>query len=408
MVVRLALLTTSPADGRLSGGAGVHATAFATEMAALVRRASLVGTKRDARQNHQDRSCNSLGTPWPYSRVPGARESNLGSAVTLWNVAWDCTIMRIVARSLKARQLPAEGGTDPASSSSQYLAALGRKVRNARARHGMTRRMLAHDSGISERYLAQLESGLGNFSIVLLRRLAKAIDVPVAELVSDEPPAPVAYGLLVERLRRLKPAELSEASAMLTQRFGNRSGRTERMALIGLRGAGKSTLGAALARHLGWHFVEMSREIEAEAGISVAEIFDLWGQAAYRRYERRALERIVRMPPKIVLATSGGLVSEPATFGRLLDSFFTIWIEASPEEHWDRVIRQGDQRVAGSGDTEALTDMRRILAQRDPLYGKADARVPTRGKTARQSLRELISLTRAQVDQTLPPRRRVP
>ena len=304
--------------------------------------------------------------------------------------------------------MPAAGGADPESTSSEYLATLGRKVRDARARHGMTRRMLAHDSGISERYLAQLESGLGNFSIVLLRRLAKAIDVSVAELVSDEPPHPVAYSLLVERLRRLRPVELSEASAILTQRFGDRSGRAERIALIGLRGAGKSTLGAALAKHLGWRFVEMSREIEAEAGISVAEIFDLWGQAAYRRYERRALERIVRMPPKIVLATSGGLVSEPATFGRLLDSFFTIWIEASPEEHWDRVIRQGDQRVAGSGDTEALTDMRRILAQRDPLYGKADARVPTRGKTARQSLRELISLTRAQVDQTLPPRRRVP
>jgi len=313
-----------------------------------------------------------------------------------------------MARLLRAREVPAAGGADPESTSSEYLATLGRKVRDARARHGMTRRMLAHDSGISERYLAQLESGLGNFSIVLLRRLAKAIDVSVAELVSDEPPHPVAYSLLVERLRRLRPVELSEASAILTQRFGDRSGRAERIALIGLRGAGKSTLGAALAKHLGWRFVEMSREIEAEAGISVAEIFDLWGQAAYRRYERRALERIVRMPPKIVLATSGGLVSEPATFGRLLDSFFTIWIEASPEEHWDRVIRQGDQRVAGSGDTEALTDMRRILAQRDPLYGKADARVPTRGKTARQSLRELISLTRAQVDQTLPPRRRVP
>jgi XRE family aerobic/anaerobic benzoate catabolism transcriptional regulator len=273
----------------------------------------------------------------------------------------------------------------------------------------MTRRMLAHDSGISERYLAQLESGLGNFSIVLLRRLAKAIDVPVAELVSDEPPPPVAYSLLVERLRPLKPAELSEASAMLTQRFGNRSGRTERIALIGLRGAGKSTLGAALARHLGWHFVEMSREIEAEAGIGVSEIFDLWGQAAYRRYERRALDRIVRMPPKIVLATGGGLVSEPATFGRLLDSFFTIWIEASPQEHWDRVIRQGDQRVAGSGDTEALADMRRILAQRDPLYGKADARLQTRGKTARQSLRELINLTPPHVGrQALPPGRRAP
>jgi XRE family aerobic/anaerobic benzoate catabolism transcriptional regulator len=310
--------------------------------------------------------------------------------------------MQVVARSLKARGVPAEGGADPACSSSEYLAGLGRKVRDARARHGMTRRMLAHDSGISERYLAQLESGLGNFSIVLLRRLAKAIDVPVAELVSDEPPHPVAYSLLVERLRSLTLAELSEASAMLTRRFGDRSGRAERLALIGLRGAGKSTLGAALARHLGWRFVEMSREIEAEAGIRVAEIFDLWGQAAYRRYERRALERIIHMPPKIVLATGGGLVSEPGTFARLLDSFFTIWIEASPEEHWDRVIRQGDQRVAGSGDSGALADMRRILAQRDPLYGKADARLQTRGKSVRQSLTELTSLTRAQVRQALP------
>lgn len=315
--------------------------------------------------------------------------------------------MHIVARTSKAPEVPAEGGADPASSSSQYLATLGRKVRDARARHGMTRRMLAHDSGISERYLAQLESGLGNFSIVLLRRLAKAIDVPVAELVSDEPPHPVAYSLLVERMRRLKPAELSQASALLTQRFGDRSGRAERIALIGLRGAGKSTLGAALAKHLGWRFLEMSREIEAEAGVRVAEIFDLWGQAAYRRYERRALERIVHMPPKIVLATGGGLVSEPATFGRLLDSFFAIWIEASPEEHWDRVIRQGDQRVAVSGDTEALADMRRILAQRHPLYGRADARLQTRGKTARQSLTELINLTRAHVDQALP-KQRVP
>ena len=264
----------------------------------------------------------------------------------------------------------------------------------------MTRRMLARDSGISERYLAQLEGGLGNFSIVLLRRLAKAIDVPVAELVSDESPQPIAYSLLVERLRRLKPTELSAASAMLTQSFADRNFRAQRIALIGLRGAGKSTLGAALAKHLGWRFVEMSRKIEVEAGIRVAEIFDLWGQAAYRRYERRALERILRMPPKMVLATGGGLVSEPATFGRLLDSFFTIWIQATPEEHWSRVIRQGDHRVEGSGDTEALTDMRRILASRDPLYGKADARLQTHGKTARQSLRELINLTPVDAGQT--------
>jgi XRE family transcriptional regulator, aerobic/anaerobic benzoate catabolism transcriptional regulator len=273
-----------------------------------------------------------------------------------------------------------------------YLKKLGERVRNARARHGMTRRMLARDSGISERYLAQLESGHGNFSIVLLRRLATAIDVPLAELVSDQPPPPVEYRLLVERMRRLEPAELGEASKLLAERFGDRTGRLERIALIGLRGAGKSTLGALLARHLGWSFLEMSSEIEKEAGVSVEEIFDLWGQAAYRRYERRALERVLRTQSKVVLATGGGLVSEPATFERLLDSCYTVWLKASPKEHWNRVIGQGDHRVVASGDTQPLADMRRILAQRDASYGKADARLNTNGKTERQSLQELVAL----------------
>jgi XRE family aerobic/anaerobic benzoate catabolism transcriptional regulator len=303
--------------------------------------------------------------------------------------------MHRVPKTSKAAELSAFRDNHRPTLAAEYLRMLGQKVRDARARHGMTRRMLAHDSGISERYLAQLESGLGNFSIVLLRRLAAAIDVPIEELVSDEPPRPVEYTLTVERLRRLKPSELSQAAAILRERFGDRSGREQRIALIGLRGAGKTTLGTALAKHLGWRFVEMSRVIESEAGVSVNEIFDLWGQAAYRRYERRALERILRMPPGIVVATGGGLVSEPATFERLLDAFFTVWIRTSPEEHWDRVIRQGDLRVQGSGDSEALIDMRRILAQREPLYGKADARLETSGKTARQSLRELLRLVKA-------------
>jgi len=297
-----------------------------------------------------------------------------------------------MSRSAKAERFPDREPETPPSSAA-YLKTLGRKVRDARARHAMTRRMLAHDSGISERYLAQLESGFGNFSIALLRRLAKAIDVSVAELVSDEPQRPVEYSLMVERLRRLDAAELSEASEWLKDRFGDRTGRAERIALIGLRGAGKSTLGAALAKHLGWRFAELSREIEAETGVGVNEIFDLWGQAAYRRYERRALERILRMAPRVVLATGGGIVSEPATFERLLDSFFTVWVQATPEEHWERVIGQGDRRVEGSGDSEALTDMRRILAQRDPLYRKADVHLRTAGKTERQSLRDLIRLT---------------
>src|SRR6202162_4334916 len=149
------------------------------------------------------------------------------------------------------------GSRRTGSSDDRYLKMLGERVCDARARHGMSRRMLAHDSGISERYLAELESGRGNFSIVLMRRLAKAIDVPVAELVSDETPQPVEYKLLVERIRRLDPAELGEVSAILAQRFGDRVGRAERIALIGLRGAGKTTLGAMLAKQLGWDFIEM-------------------------------------------------------------------------------------------------------------------------------------------------------
>ena len=309
--------------------------------------------------------------------------------------------MHVMPRLLKVEQTIPERDGEKAPSSAAYLKTLGRKVRDARARHGMTRRMLAHDSGISERYLAQLESGLGNLSIVMLRKLAKAIDVPVAELVNDEPPVPVEYGLIVERLKRLQPAELAEATEMLKERFGDRTGRSERIALIGLRGAGKTTLGRSLARQLGWRFVEMSREIEVEAGVPVDEIFDLWGQAAYRRYERRALQRVLGMPARMVLATGGGIVSEPATFELLLDGFFTVWVQASPEEHWDRVIRQGDHRVEGSGDTEALTDMRRILAQRDPLYGKADARLQTSGKSAKQSMSELLALLRNQSRRTI-------
>ena len=287
----------------------------------------------------------------------------------------------------------AQRGLSPA----RYLKLIGERVRDARARHGMARRMLARDSGISERYLAELESGRGNFSIALLRRVANAINVPVAELVSDHCAPPVEYKLLVERLRRLESTELDEASTMLTERFGDRTGRMDRIALIGLRGAGKSTLGAMLAQKLGWTFVELSREIEKEAGVRVDEIFDLWGQGAYRRYERRALERLIRTQPKFVLAAGGGLVADPATFERILDSCFVVWLHASPKDHWDRVIRQGDHRVEGSGDSEAMADMRRILDQRNALYGKADVRVDTSGKTVRQSLKSLIALTSKRV-----------
>jgi len=299
---------------------------------------------------------------------------------------------RISSLTTKTRPIPSAIGLRTDGANLRYLKQLGERVRDVRARHGMTRRMLARDSGISERYLAELESGRGNLSITLMRRLANAIDVPVSELVSDERAHPVEYTLLIERLRGLSRKELLEAAALLGKRFGDRAFRSQRIALIGLRGAGKSTLGAALAKHLGWSFIEMRREIETEAGVSVDEIFELWGQAAYRRLERRALERILRTKGHLVLAASGGLVSEPATYQRLLDSCYTIWLQTTPQQHWDRVIGQGDYRVQRSGDGEALSDMRRILAQRKASYGKADAHLDTSGKTPRQSLRQLIAL----------------
>jgi len=299
-------------------------------------------------------------------------------------------------RAKTARASAALVETSPSDGAApvQYLRMLGERVRDARVRHGMTRKMLAHDSGVSERYLAQLESGRGNLSIVLLRRVAAAIDVPLAELVSEELPQ-VEYALVAERLRRLKPAELTEAAAILAKRFGDQAARDERIALIGLRGAGKSTLGMMLAERLRWDFVELSREIEREAGVSVNEIFDLWGQAAYRRYERRAFERVVRTRSRVVIATGGGLVSELPTFERLLDNCYTIWLQASPNDYWERVLRQGDYRVSADvGTKQAIADMRRILSQREALYSKADARLQTSGKTTAQSLRELLMLVR--------------
>jgi XRE family transcriptional regulator, aerobic/anaerobic benzoate catabolism transcriptional regulator len=296
--------------------------------------------------------------------------------------------------SISARNIPDESAAVRAAA--DYLKLLGERVRNARARHGMTRRMLAQDSGVSERYLAQLEAGHGNFSIMLLKRVAAALDVRITDLVSEES-ASVEYQLAAERLRSLSPAQLAEASAMIADRFGIGATRSERVALIGMRGAGKSTLGAMLAKRLRWDFVELSREIEREAGLAVNEIFALSGQAGYRRYERRATERLLRTRKHIVIAAGGGLVAELGTFGQVLEACYTIWLRAAPEDHWERVVRRaGDDRVrGGDDDPHAMADMRRILSQREALYRKADATLDTSGRTPAQSLHELLSLVRA-------------
>jgi XRE family aerobic/anaerobic benzoate catabolism transcriptional regulator len=270
---------------------------------------------------------------------------------------------------------------------------VGERIREARSRRGMSRRILARDSAVSERYLAQLEAGLGNISIALLRQIAHAMGLPISDLVREGPDRPVELTLLIQTLGRLSPQELSQARKLLTEQFGAaaESERHHRVALIGLRGAGKSTLGARLAKELRVPFIELDREIEREAGAQLGEIFDLYGQAAYRRYERRALENVIERHDRAVIATGGSIVSEAATFDLLLSACYTIWLTADPEEHMSRVIAQGDYRPM-AGNEEAMDDLRRILTGRNSLYSKADATVSTSGKKPEQSYKELRAL----------------
>jgi XRE family aerobic/anaerobic benzoate catabolism transcriptional regulator len=277
----------------------------------------------------------------------------------------------------------------------EFLQRLGERVREARARRGMTRKILAHDSGVSERYLAQLESGQGNSSILVLRQIAQALGLPLADLLRDESERSVELVLTQQLLKRLPPDKLAELRAQLLQDFGAAAAdRRKRIALIGLRGAGKSTLGARLAAELGVPFIELDREIEADAGTSLHEVFLLHGQAGYRRYERRALERILERGTPCVIATGGSIVSEPATYDLLLSSCFTVWLKAAPEEHMGRVAAQGDYRPM-AGNDEAMEDLRRILNGREALYGQADRTVDTAGRSVDESLGNLRRAVRA-------------
>src|SRR5712692_2025260 len=271
-----------------------------------------------------------------------------------------------------------------------YLRLLGERIREARARRGMTRKILARDSAVSERYLAQLESGHGNISIILLRQIARAMDLPLADLVRDGPERPVELALLLQTLDRLSPAELGQARRLLGEAFGaaTEAGRRHRIALIGLRGAGKSTLGRRLADARGVPFIELDREIARESGLELGEIFALYGQSAFRRTERRCLDAVIERHERAVIATGGSLVSEPGTFDLLLAACFTVWLKAAPEEHMDRVLAQGDTRPMAD-NAEAMDDLRRILAGREALYSKADAVVDTAGKTVDESFAAL-------------------
>jgi XRE family aerobic/anaerobic benzoate catabolism transcriptional regulator len=291
----------------------------------------------------------------------------------------------------RAKRQRANGNDDGAEAPAAYLARVGQRVRNARNRRGMARKDLARESGVSERYLAQLEAGRGNISILLLRRIAHAMGASLATMVRAGEDRPVEQGLIEQWLERLGPEALAETHRLLQERFGPAlSGtRAGRIALVGLRGAGKSTLGRHLAAELGVPFLDLSVEVERASGMSLSEIFSLSGQATYRRLERRCLEQAIAAHPRAVIETGGSLVSELGTYELLLQACWTIWIKTSPEEHMARVVRQGDTRPMAASD-EAMEDLRRMLAERAPLYGRADAAIDTAGRTEKQGLRDLL------------------
>jgi XRE family aerobic/anaerobic benzoate catabolism transcriptional regulator len=269
---------------------------------------------------------------------------------------------------------------------------LAERVRTVRNGRGMSRKVLAHHAQVSERYLAQLEAGKGNISIMLLWRIAHALGVPVAALV-EERERPLDAVLLENLLERLSPEQWADARSVLLARFGGSPGakRRDRIALIGLRGGGKSTIGAPLARRLGAPFVELDREIEATSGMQLAQMFEMFGQETFRRAERQALEATLQTHDKFVLATGGGLVTEPGTFELLLASCLTVWVRADPDAHMSRVIAQGDLRPMADS-ARAMDDLLAILKSREPLYATADVILDTSGKTVDASVEELAQL----------------
>ena len=270
-----------------------------------------------------------------------------------------------------------------------FLAGLGRRVRGFRNRRGMTRKMLAAEANVSERHLAQLETGDGNISVLLLQRIATALSVSIGELFMDAHVADRETAVILKRLERLPAARRREIVARIQSDIeDDGKARDGRIALIGLRGAGKSTLGARLAADLNVPFIELDREIEQDAGVDLAGIFSLYGQAGYRRFENRALERVLATHGRAVISVGGGVVSERETYDRLLASCFTVWVKAKPEEHMARVVAQGDLRAMEEND-EAMEDLRDILAAREPLYGMADFQLETSGDSVDESFSKL-------------------
>jgi XRE family transcriptional regulator, aerobic/anaerobic benzoate catabolism transcriptional regulator len=284
--------------------------------------------------------------------------------------------------------------TETSDPETTFLEQLGQRVRTMRALRGMSRKVLAKVSGISERYIAQLEAGRGNVSIVLLRRVSNAMGAHLEDLIPHQEPS-LDWAVIRELLRKATPAQIAQAKDILASHGASsqHGGSFAGIALIGLRGAGKSTLGKMLAKKIGWNFVELNKEIETQNGLSVAEIIALYGQEGFRRLEQAALTQLLAQKEPTVLATGGGIVSEPVTFDLILSSFYTIWLKAEPEEHMARVRKQGDLRPMAD-DRSAMAELRNILTSREPLYARANAVVDTAGLSVDAAAARLIDTVR--------------
>ena len=274
---------------------------------------------------------------------------------------------------------------------SEYLQRLGVRLREARVRRGFTQDQLAKKCAISSRFVAKVEVGSGNISVTRLRELARALDIPIESLAAENTPASPAFEQSTSFLKKLPPADLNKAHKLLLEKFsGTPAGlRRSRIALTGLRGAGKSTLGSLLAQRLQCSFIELDRQIERDTGHTLSIIFDLYGQAGYHRMERIALDRILERHKRFVLATGGGIVSDPGNYNRLLSTCFTVWLRAKPEDHMARVVKQGDRRPMAQS-RQAMRDLRRILNSREVVYRQADVTLDTSGRSVKACLGSLV------------------
>jgi XRE family aerobic/anaerobic benzoate catabolism transcriptional regulator len=293
---------------------------------------------------------------------------------------------------------PAEKPVLPAPTASEaaFLAAIGSEVRRSRAKRGMTRRQLAQASQTSERYLAQIESGVGNPSVSVLRAIAQALDLPCAALLPEAGARTTALGAILDLLAQVPEGELPALAKDIESRLARpgSADRARRIALVGLRGAGKSTLGRMLAQHLGWPFIELDRLVEEDYGASIPDLIEMAGTATFRRHERSALDRIITANESAIITTAGGIVANPETYALLLRRTHTVWIKARPEDHMSRVMAQGDFRPMAQ-NRAAMADLVAILEARRADYSRAEAEIDTSGEAIEQSFAKLLRIVTA-------------